>query len=53
VDHVTITSFTIDRHRDEIIAEVMRSSVEEVPMVVFTAMDGNDELLRWIEGTVQ
>lgn len=52
MDYCTITSFTIASQKDQIIAEVRSVSVEEVPMVWFTSIGGNDELLRWIEETV-
>jgi uncharacterized protein involved in tolerance to divalent cations len=50
--YVTVTSFTIDRHKAAIIESVRHTSAEEVPMVVFLPFEGNSELLKWIEETV-
>ncbi len=52
MNYCSILSFTLMRHKQEIIAAVKKVSVEEVPMVSFTAIDGNDELLRWIDETL-
>jgi uncharacterized protein involved in tolerance to divalent cations len=51
-EYVTITSYTVDKHRAAITEDVRKTSIEEVPMIVFLPMEGNDELLRWIEDTV-
>jgi uncharacterized protein involved in tolerance to divalent cations len=52
-DYVTITSYTTDRHKQAIIEDVRKTSVEEVPMITFTAFDDlNAELREWIERTV-
>lgn len=52
MDYYTLHSFTIDTHKKTIISEVKKLSIEEVPMISFTQMDGNDELLKWIAETV-
>lgn len=52
-EYVTITSYTTDRHRQAIVEDVRKTSIEEVPMVTFTAFDDlNSELKEWIEKTV-
>lgn len=53
MNYVTVTSFTIEKHKDAVIKEVNKVSVEEVPMVVFLPMEGNEELLQWIKQTVK
>jgi uncharacterized protein involved in tolerance to divalent cations len=52
MDYVTVTSFTTEQHKQAIIQEVKKISVEEVPMIVFLPMDGNAELLAWIQETL-
>jgi uncharacterized protein involved in tolerance to divalent cations len=52
MDYYTVTSYTIAQHKGDIISVVKTISIEEVPMITFTAFDGNEELLRWIERTV-
>lgn len=52
MDYVTVTSFTVASNKAAIIESVKTVSVEEVPMVVFLSMDGNQELLDWIEATL-
>jgi uncharacterized protein involved in tolerance to divalent cations len=51
-DYFTVTSYTIEKHKSEIVSVVKMISVEEVPMITFTAFDGNQELLGWIATTV-
>jgi uncharacterized protein involved in tolerance to divalent cations len=52
MDYMTVTSFTTEQHKQAIIQEVKKISVEEVPMIVFLPMDGNAELLAWIQETL-
>lgn len=49
MDYVTIHSFTIEQHKEVIMAEVKELSVEEVPMVAFVGFEGSQELLGWIK----
>jgi uncharacterized protein involved in tolerance to divalent cations len=53
MDYYVINSFTVDQHKDEIISEVKKISIEEVPMVTFIEMTGNSELLYWIGETLK
>ena len=53
MDYYTITSFTLEKHKAAIIAEVKKVSIEEVPMITLLSMDGNVELLTWIKDTVK
>jgi uncharacterized protein involved in tolerance to divalent cations len=53
MDYITITSFTTDDHRHEIIDDVRSTSDEEFPMITFIAIDHlNSELRVWIDDTV-
>ncbi len=52
MDYFTITSYTLEKHKNEIITEVQKVSIEEVPMITFTPFDGNDQLISWIKQTV-
>lgn len=50
--YYTINSYTIEKHKDAIIQDVKQNSVEEVPMISFIEIDGNEELLDWISTTL-
>jgi uncharacterized protein involved in tolerance to divalent cations len=52
MNYVTITSFTTEHHKQAVTQGVRKISVEEVPMIVFLPMDGNAELLAWIDETL-
>jgi uncharacterized protein involved in tolerance to divalent cations len=52
MDYCTILSYTLERHKDAIIASVRKTSAESVPMITFTPFDGNPELLDWIRSTL-
>ncbi len=53
IDYWTITSWTIEKHKQAVIDTVLEVSKEEVPSVVLLPMEGNQRLLAWIEETVQ
>ncbi|MEK7572137.1 MAG: divalent cation tolerance protein CutA [Patescibacteria group bacterium] len=53
MDYYVITSFMLQQHKDEIISEVKKVSIEEVPMITFIEMTGNSELLHWIDETLK
>ena len=52
IDYFTITSFTLEKHKESIIAEVKKVSIEDFPMITFTPFDCNEELQKWIVQTV-
>lgn len=53
MDYVTITSYTTDKHKEAVIADVRKTTVEEFPMITFIAPDDlNQELRQWIEETL-
>jgi uncharacterized protein involved in tolerance to divalent cations len=52
MNYYTLQSFTLAKHKDAIIVAVKKISIEEVPMISFIAIDGNEELLNWIENTL-
>lgn len=52
IDYFTITSFTLENHKEAISSETKKISIEEFPMITFTPFDCNVELKRWIEETV-
>jgi|SRR5277367_654316 len=52
MNYFTLLSFSLAKNKEAIISEVKKISIEEVPMVTFTNIDGNEELLRWIEKTL-
>jgi uncharacterized protein involved in tolerance to divalent cations len=52
-EYITITSYTTDKHKDAVIADVRATSAEEVPMITFVAPnDLNQELRDWIDRTL-
>lgn len=53
MDYVTITSYTIDKHKEAVMEDVRATSQEEVPMITFIAPDDlNKELRDWIDETL-
>ena len=48
-----ILSYTTDKYKDQIIEETKRVSVEEVPMISFIPLEGNPELLKLIDDTLE
>jgi uncharacterized protein involved in tolerance to divalent cations len=50
--YITITSFTLAQHRDEVIEVVKAHSAEDVPMIAFIPFIPNPELADWIKSTV-
>ena len=51
-EYYNISSFTVDKHKETIIAAVKKVSIEEVPIITFTQFQGNKELIKWIEESV-
>lgn len=51
-EYTTITSFTTEKHKEAIIDDVRKTSVEEVPMIQFIPFEANSELESWIYQTV-
>lgn len=49
MDYYNISVFTIERHKQAIINDVKKTSIEEVPMIWFVEFEGNKELLSWID----
>lgn len=53
MDYITITTYTNDKHKDAVMEDVRKTSVEEVPMMTFTLPDDiNQELRDWIDETL-
>lgn len=53
MNHYNISVFTTEKHKEAIMDDARKTSVEEVPMVWFIEFEGNDELLKWISETVR
>lgn len=52
-EYITITSYTTDKHKEAVIEDVQKTTVEEVPMITFVKIDDlNTELRNWIEETL-
>lgn len=52
MDYFSVTSYTLEKHKKAIIAEVKKVSIEEVPMISFVVFEGNKELCQWIDRTI-
>ena len=52
LQYFTITAFTIEKNKQAVIDEVKKVTSEELPMIWFTEIDGNEELLAWINEMV-
>lgn len=52
LDYFILTAYTLQKHKEQIITEVEKVSIEEVPMITFLPFDGNQILLDWIEETL-
>ncbi|KKR71496.1 hypothetical protein A3A55_03580 [Candidatus Roizmanbacteria bacterium RIFCSPLOWO2_01_FULL_40_14] len=52
MDYYNISVFTVEKHKQAIIDDVKKTSVEEVPMVWFVEFEGNNELLKWVDETL-
>jgi len=52
-EYITITSFTTEKQKEAIIEDVSKTSVEEVPMIRFIQFEGNSELSKWIDETLE
>ncbi len=53
MDYYNISVFSVEKHKQAIIDEVKKTSVEEVPMVWFVEFEGNKELLNWIDESLK
>lgn len=53
MEYVTITSYTTGKHKEAIMEDVRKTSVEDFPMITFVApYDLNQELRDWIDETL-
>lgn len=52
MEYYNISVLSKEKHKDSIITTVKQMSVEEVPMIAFFTLDGNIELLTWIDASV-
>lgn len=49
MNYYNISTFAIEKHKEAVINDVKKTSAEEVPMVWFIEIDGNEELFKWID----
>ena len=52
MNYCNIITFTTEKYKKSVITEVERVSVEEVPIISFSSIEGNKKLLDWIEKTL-
>lgn len=53
MNYYNISAFTVEELKEAIIADVKKTSVEEVPMVWFISFDGNAEFFKWIDENIE
>ncbi len=53
MEYYNISTFTVAKNKDALIEEVERISVETVPIIAISAMDGNKKFLDWISSSVK
>lgn len=53
MEYYNISVLTKEKHKNAVIANVKQVSVEEVPMIAFFPLEGNIELLEWINSSVR
>ena len=51
--YVNILAFTSANYQKRIIKDVEEVSIEEVPMVAFSKIDGNEKFLNWINKSIK
>jgi uncharacterized protein involved in tolerance to divalent cations len=53
MQYVTIASYTTDAHKKDVMEDIRQTTVEDVPMITFIALDDlNKELRDWIDRTL-
>ena len=53
MDYITITSYTTEKHKSRVIADVRETTSEDLPMITFvTPSYLNQELRNWIDSTL-
>lgn len=52
MNYCYLITFTKEKNRQNIIDEVKKVSVEEAPMITFVSIEGNEELLKYINEAV-
>lgn len=52
MDYYNISVFSKEEHKQAIIDDVKKNSIEEVPMVWFVEFEGNAELIKWIDSII-
>ncbi|HYD89984.1 MAG TPA: divalent cation tolerance protein CutA, partial [Flavobacterium sp.] len=52
MDYCYIFTYTTSDKKEALIEEVKKNSIEEVPVITFTDIDANQELLEWIDKTL-
>ena len=48
-EYFSISAFSLFKNKQKIIEEVRKLNSDETPVLVFLAIDGNDDFLKWIE----
>lgn len=50
--YYNISAFTKVKNKKAVITDVKKASSEEVPMIWFIPIDGNEEFLKWIDESI-
>lgn len=53
INYISVTTWTVQKNKDEVIADVKRTSKEDFPMLSFILFEGNKEFTQWIGETVK
>jgi uncharacterized protein involved in tolerance to divalent cations len=52
-EYFNILAFTLLKNKKRIIAEVRKIHSDEVPVIAFFKLDGNEDFLEWIKASVE
>jgi uncharacterized protein involved in tolerance to divalent cations len=53
MNYVSIMTYTTDKHKQAVMDDVRKTTVEDFPMITFVALDDlNNELRDWIDETL-
>lgn len=52
MSYYNISVFTVEKYKQAIIDNVLKTSLEEVPTVWLVEFEGDEGLLKWIDGAL-
>lgn len=51
--YYNIQAYTLEKHKQEVIDQVSEIHSDETPIIEYTEIDGNQDFLDWIDGSVK